>query len=123
MKRFNAEAVKKFMAWANLPEDEPIEHGMISKSIEQAQVRVEGHNFDIRKRVLDYDDVVNRQRTIIYGQRREWLYDEFEAVREKYMGMIEAQIDAVIAEHAEDTAPANWDLDLLYKDLLKLFPV
>lgn len=123
MRRFNAEAVKKFMAWANLPEDEPIEHGMISKSIEQAQVRVEGHNFDIRKRVLDYDDVVNRQRTIIYGQRREWLYDEFEAVREKYMGMIEGQIDAVIADHAEDTAPANWDLDLLYKDLLKLFPV
>ena len=93
MRRFNAEAVKKFMSWANLPEDEPIEHGMISKSIEQAQVRVEGHNFDIRKRVLDYDDVVNRQRTIIYGQRREWLsHLDDEEIRKKFLDMIEDQI-------------------------------
>jgi len=70
MRRFGGERVKNFMKWADMPEDLPIEHRMISKSIEQAQVRVEGHNFDIRKRVLEYDDVVNKQRETIYSQRR-----------------------------------------------------
>ena len=70
MKRFSGDRVKNFMTWAEIPEDEPIEHKMISKSIKQAQVRVEGHHFDIRKRVLEYDDVVNKQREAIYAQRQ-----------------------------------------------------
>ena len=124
MKRFNAEAVKRFMSWADLPEDEPIEHGMISKSIEQAQVRVEGHNFDIRKRVLDYDDVVNRQRTIIYGERRDWLSLEDAALREKYVEMINDMILGTVDAYAVDDDDVGvWDVDLLYKDLLMIFPV
>lgn len=124
MRRFNAESVKKFMSWANLPENEPIEHGMISKSIEQAQVRVEGHNFDIRKRVLDYDDVVNRQRTIIYDQRKEWLNWDDETVRENFLEMINDQILGTISAYALDTEDVGvWDVDLLYKDLLMVFPV
>jgi preprotein translocase subunit SecA len=124
MKRFNADAVKRFMTWANLPENEPIEHNMISKSIEQAQVRVEGHNFDIRKRVLDYDDVVNRQRNIIYGQRKEWLYDEADAVRQRFVDMVEDQILSVLEAHAtEKEQVAEWDIELLYRDLLMVFPV
>ena len=70
MKRFGGDRVKGFMKWADMPEDMPIEHKMITKSIEQAQICVEGHNFDIRKRVLEYDDVVNKQRETIYSQRR-----------------------------------------------------
>lgn len=124
MKRFNADAVKRFMSWANLPEDEAIEHNMISKSIEQAQVRVEGHNFDIRKRVLDYDDVVNRQRNIIYGQRKEWLYGEADEVRKKFADMVEDQILGTLEAHAtENEQIADWDVDLLYRDLLMIFPV
>lgn len=124
MKRFNADAVKRFMSWANLPENEPIEHGMISKSIEQAQVRVEGHNFDIRKRVLDYDDVVNRQRTIIYGQRKDWLNDDDEQVRERFMEVVEGQILDTVEAYAEEVDDVGvWDVDLLYKDLLMIFPV
>jgi preprotein translocase subunit SecA len=124
MRRFNAEQVKKFMSWANLPEDEPIEHGVISKSIEQAQIRVEGHNFDIREKVLEYDDVVNRQREFIYRQRREWLFDDDEQIREKYFAMIEEQILDVLEQHAEETTiVADWDLDLVYRDLLMIFPV
>jgi preprotein translocase subunit SecA len=124
MKRFNAEAVKRFMSWANLPENEPIEHGMISKSIEQAQVRVEGHNFDIRKRVLEYDDVVNRQREQIYGQRRAWLFDEPDVAKQKYFDMIEEQIRDVL-EYSDEggTTVADWDVELLYRDLLAIFPV
>lgn len=124
MKRFNAEAVKRFMGWANLPEDEPIEHGMISKSIEQAQVKVEGYNFDIRKRVLEYDDVVNRQRTYIYDERRSWLRDEPEAVRKKFMEIIDGEILGILEVHeTESDDVGDWDVDLLYRDLLMVFPV
>ena len=124
MQRFNGDQVKKFMSWANLPEDEPLEHGLVSKSIEQAQVRVEGHNFDIRKRVLDYDDVVNRQREIIYGRRRDWLEWDDETVHEAYFDMVEQQILGVIELYAGDVEyiPDD-DIELFYKDLLKVFPV
>ena len=124
MQRFNSDQVKKFMSWANLPEEDPIEHGMISKSIEQAQVRVEGHNFDIREKVLEYDDVVNRQREIIYEQRRDWLFVDEEDIRERYVEMIEEQILGAVAAHAMETSNiGRWDVDLLYKDLLMIFPV
>ncbi|MEL6306859.1 MAG: preprotein translocase subunit SecA, partial [Chloroflexota bacterium] len=124
MKRFNADAVKRFMGMMNLPENEPIEHNMISRSIEQAQVRVEGHNFDIRKRVLEYDDVVNRQRTIIYGERRDWLSIDDDAVRQKFIDLIEDQILGTVELHALETDDVGiWDVEMLYKDLLMIFPV
>ena len=122
VRRFNGEAVKKIMSWANLPDDEPLEHGMISKSIEQAQIRVEGHNFDIRKRVLDYDDVVNRQRTIIYSQRRDWLALEGEEMEDAYFEMIEEGLRDVVASFAEGEVDDD-TYDLLYQELLKLYPV
>jgi preprotein translocase subunit SecA len=124
MKRFNSDQVKKFMSWANLPEEDPIEHGMISKSIEQAQVRVEGHNFDIREKVLEYDDVVNRQREIIYNQRRDWLFAEKETIRERFKETVADQILGTVAVHAEESPDVGaWDVELLYKDLLMIFPV
>src|SRR4030095_14799768 len=101
---------------------EPIEHGMISRSIAQAQVRVEGHNFDIRKRVLEYDDVVNKQREVIYKQRREVL--EKDGLRDEYLKILEEAVVDVIDEFApEDTAPELWDLEAMYRRLLIVFPV
>ncbi|MGB1287275.1 MAG: SEC-C metal-binding domain-containing protein, partial [Aggregatilineales bacterium] len=96
----------------------------VSKSIEQAQVRVEGHNFDIRKRVLDYDDVVNRQREIIYEKRREWLEDPAEDVHEKYFAVVEEQVLGVVQIYTGELEyiPDD-DVELFYKDLLKVFPV
>jgi preprotein translocase subunit SecA len=123
MRRFNGEQVKRFMSWANLPEDEPIEHGMISKSIEQAQVRVEGFNFDIRKKVLEYDDVVNAQRTLIYKQRREWLFKDSEELRRDYLQMIVDNVMSVVEQHDEGEEVADWDTEQLYRDLLMIFPV
>ena len=73
MRRFGGQSVAGIMDRLGLDEDVPIEHGMVSKAIESAQVRVEGYNFDIRKHVLEYDDVVNKQREIIYNQRRQIL--------------------------------------------------
>lgn len=70
MRLFGAERIKNMMKTLNIPEDQPLEHKMISGSIESAQKRVEGHNFDIRKRVVEYDDVMNRHRATIYNQRQ-----------------------------------------------------
>lgn len=73
MRLFGGEQIAKIMTAFKLPEDTPIEHGMVSKAIENAQVKVETHNFDIRKHLVEYDDVANKQREIIYGARREFL--------------------------------------------------
>lgn len=96
MRRFANDNVKRLMKTAGFPEDEAIQHGMISKSIEQAQVRVEGHNFDIRKRVVEYDDVVNRQREIIYAQRLDWLNKDARQLHADYLAMIEEQAAAAV---------------------------
>lgn len=118
MKRFGGDRVKSFMSWAKIPEDEPIEHGMITKAITQAQIRVEGHNFDIRKRVLEYDDVVNKQRELIYGQRRNIL--EAESLRDQYTDLVEDQISAVINSFVDDEES---DTEGLYRQLFTVFPV
>ena len=73
MRIFNGEMIQKIMDRLNVPDDEPIVAGMVTRSIEGAQRKVEGHNFDIRKHLLDYDDVMNQQRTIIYGMRKQIL--------------------------------------------------
>lgn len=122
MKRFGGDRVKNFMSWANIPEDEPIEHGMISKSIAQAQVRVEGHNFDIRKKVLEYDDVVNKQREVIYKQRRELL--DVENLRDQYLQIMEEAVLAILEEFVGDESdPETWDVDAMYRQLFTVFPV
>jgi len=127
MRRFNGEQVKKFMQWTNLPEDEPLEHKMITRSIEQAQIRVEGHNFDIRKRVLEYDDVVNVQRDYIYKVRRDWLAKDESDLMEAYLELIQKRLDAVLSDY--DELPddlGEWDeeeRETLYKELLLVYPV
>jgi preprotein translocase subunit SecA len=122
MRRFGGDRVKGFMEMANMPEDEPIQHGMISKSIEQAQIRVEGHNFDIRKRVLEYDDVVNKQREAIYDQRREVLAAGENELRERIQRMIAEEVTDLVDIHLAGS-PDDWDLQELYRQALALYPV
>ena len=122
MRRFQAERVKQFMGWANIPEDEPIEHNIISKSIAQAQVRVEGYNFDIRKRVLEYDDVVNKQREFLYHQRNEVM--QAEDMREEYLKIIEESVLNLLDEFiGEEDDPDTWDVETIYRQLFTIFPV
>ncbi|MBL8145531.1 MAG: preprotein translocase subunit SecA [Anaerolineae bacterium] len=122
MKRFGGDRVKGFMSWAKIPPDEPIEAGLVSRAIAQAQTRVEGYNFDVRKRVLEYDDVVNKQREVIYRQRRELLVRE--DLRDVLMERLETQIGRLVDEHAPNgVAPAGWDLEALHRALFTLFPV
>ncbi|MEC0241428.1 preprotein translocase subunit SecA [Paenibacillus dokdonensis] len=108
MKRFGADNVLNMMDRLGFEEDQPIESKMITRAIESAQKRVEGNNFDLRKIVLQYDDVMNQQREIIYKQRREIL--ESENIKDIVMEMIRPVIDRVVEAHCSDDIPENWEL-------------
>jgi preprotein translocase subunit SecA len=95
---------------------------MVTSAIGQAQVRVEGYNFDIRKRVLEYDDVVNKQREVIYRQRRELL--DREDLSEEYFKILDEQIGKLVDEFLPDQFDREtWDLEALHRQLFTLFPV
>ncbi|MBX3063949.1 MAG: preprotein translocase subunit SecA [Anaerolineae bacterium] len=127
MKRFGGDRVKGLMQTLRMPEDEPIRHNLITKSIQQAQTRVEGFNFDIRKRVLEYDDVVNKQRTVIYDQRHQIIQSD--NLRERLEKMIADEIAALVEEHMPEPVKnnngeeADWDPQELYRAALALYPV
>lgn len=95
MRIFGGEQISGLMTKLQIPEDQPIENRLISRAIEQAQVKVEGFHFDARKRVVDYDDVINQQRTIIYQSRREIL--EGKDVKEEIQEKLTSKIDSVVA--------------------------
>ncbi|WP_438348865.1 preprotein translocase subunit SecA [Paenibacillus sp. FA6] len=108
MKRFGADNVLAMMDRLGFEEDQPIESKMITRAVESAQKRVEGNNFDARKNVLQYDDVMNQQREIIYKQRREIL--ESENIKGIVMEMIKGVVDRVVTAHCTDDIPENWEL-------------
>ncbi len=122
MRKFNGERVSRIMDRLNIPEDEPITARMVSRSIEGAQRKVEGHNFDIRKHLLDYDDVMNKQRTAIYGLRREVLQGERldEIVREMLGDTVSVMLDGHIEENSRKE---NWNLEGLQVALRQQFGV
>ena len=122
MRKFNGERVSKIMDMMNVPEDEPITARMVSRSIEGAQRKVEGHNFDIRKHLIDYDDVMNKQRTAIYGLRREVLQGEKidEIIRE----MLGDQVSSILDSHVDERSNrGDWNLDGLKVALRQQFGV
>lgn len=110
MRRFGSENIMGMMDRLGFEEDMPIESKLISRAIESAQKRVEGNNFDTRRVVLQYDDVMNQQRNIIYKQRREVL--ESENIREIVLGMIKSSIERVVNAHCpDDVVPEEWEFD------------
>ncbi|MGY4102390.1 preprotein translocase subunit SecA [Nocardia sp. R16R-3T] len=121
MRRFNGAALEAIMTRLNLPDDVPIEAKMVSKAIKSAQTQVEQQNFEIRKNVLKYDEVMNQQRTVIYGERNRILRGEDMdgQVQEMITDVITAYTDGATAEgYVED-----WDLDKLWTALKTLYPV
>ncbi len=102
-----------------MPDDQPIEHGLVSRSIEQAQKKIEGLHFDSRKQVLEYDDIMNRQREVIYKKRRAWI-DPAANLREEIMGIVKAEIANVVEAYYAD--PEAEPKDLVEK-LNAIFPV
>ncbi len=105
---FGGERITGLMEKLGMKDGEPIEHNLISRAIENAQSKVEAHNFEIRKHLLEYDDVMNQQRMIIYGRRRELLMGK--DLREEVRAMIEAACGEIAAAHCPEKAhPEDWD--------------
>ncbi len=120
MRLFASDNVAKIMDKLGMEEDEPIEHTLITKSIEHAQKKVEARNFDIRKHVLEYDDVMNQQREIIYGERRKILNGV--NLRENIVGMINHIIKAEMNQYAnEKLYPEEWQLSEIVKDAEQIY--
>ncbi|MBD3330669.1 preprotein translocase subunit SecA [Candidatus Peregrinibacteria bacterium] len=115
MRLFGGERVKGMMNMLKVPEDMPIETRMISRSIEGAQKKVEGRNFDIRKHLVEYDDVMNVHRDIIYKLRRKFLLSE--DARAEIITMIEEVAESLVRNHTEARLPKNWDLEEIYEAL------
>lgn len=110
MRIFNGERIQRIMNTLNVPEDEPIVAGMVSRAIEGAQKKVEGHQFDIRKHLLEYDDVMNQQRTAIYSLRKRILAgEEIERLILDMLGDVSSDILDTYAN--ESVKPENWDLN------------
>lgn len=120
MRLFGSDNIASIMDKLGMDENEPIEHQLITRSIEQAQKKVEGRNFDIRKHVLQYDDVMNQQREVIYGQRRQILMGE--GLKENIMSMINQMIDQYMDLYAnEKLYPEDWDVNSLAESCTNLF--
>ncbi len=120
MRIFGSENISKFMDKLGMEEDEPITHSMITKSIEKAQKKVESHNFEIRKYVLEYDDVMNQQREVLYGQRRQVLVAE--SLRDTIMGMVDDIIVEGLDKYADEKLyPEEWDFAGLLQQMEQYF--
>lgn len=121
MRRFGADNIMAMMDRLGLEEDQPIESRMISRAVESAQKRVEGSNFDTRKIVLQYDDVMNQQREVIYKQRRDIL--ESEDIRGEVMEMIKPVVERIVEAHCPDDIPEEWEhqaiVDYAHANLLE----
>ncbi len=120
MRLFGSDRVSPILGKLGMDEDTPIEHPLITKAIENAQTRVEGHNFEIRKYLLEYDNVMNKQRETIYGMRREVMKNG--DIREKVMEMVDEICEDMVFECApEKVYPEEWDLTTLKNRIYENF--
>jgi len=120
MRIFGADNISGIMDKLGMEEDEPIEHSLITKSIERAQKKVEDHNYNIRKYILEYDDVMNQQREVLYEQRRRILRNE--SLRDTINEMIDKLVTEAVDTYADEKLyPEEWDYEGLYKHLSQYF--
>ncbi len=121
MRLFNAAMVENFLTRFNIPDDVPIESRMVTNAIRSAQTQVEAQNFEIRKNVLKYDEVLNRQRTVIYDERRQVL--EGADLHEQIRHMVDDVIQGYVVAATTEGFAEEWDLDQLWTALKTLYPV
>ncbi len=121
MRRFNSGLVERFLSAAGLPDDEPIESKMVSNAIRSAQTQVEAQNFEIRKNVLKYDNVMNRQREVIYGERR--LVLEGEDISPQVQTFLADTLVAYVNAETAQGFGEDWDLDRLWQALKLVYPI
>ncbi len=121
MRRFNSALVERFLAAAGLPEDEPIESKMVSNAIRSAQTQVEAQNFEIRKNVLKYDDVMNRQRLVIYSERR--LVLEGKDIGDQVQDFVGETLSAYVRAATAEGYSEEWNLEELWSALKLVYPI
>jgi preprotein translocase subunit SecA len=121
MRMFNSERVGAIMERLNIPPDTPVESKVVTRAIRSAQSQVEQQNFESRKDVLKYDDVLNRQRQVIYGERQKVL--EGADLHEQVRSMIDEVVEAYVNEATSEGYPEEWDLDKLWQAFGQLYPI
>src|SRR5437870_2138103 len=115
MRRFAPDWIGGMLGRLGMDENTPLESNMVSKAIETAQTKVEGHNFDIRKHVVDYDDVMNTQRDVIYKERRKIL--EGADLKGNLLDMMREELTSVVGTHLPSDNPATWDIDAMLAEV------
>jgi preprotein translocase subunit SecA len=125
MRIFGSDRMKAIMERLGIPDDMPIQNKMISKSLESAQKKVEGNNFDIRKHLVEYDDVINKHREVVYKKRKEALYSEENELGYKgeILKLIESEIEQVVSFHTASEDENVWNIEEIYEVIDTIFPV
>jgi preprotein translocase subunit SecA len=121
MQRFGGERIKTFMGWTGLEENVPIENKLITRSIGSAQVKVEGYHFDVRKHLLDYDDVLNNQRSIIYSDRERILRGD--NLKDRISDMLVREFEELVRKHLSSRHSDDWNVSGLISDLSLIGPL
>ena len=121
MRRFGGDRIKGIMDWAGIDEDTPIENVLVNKAIADVQKRVEGYHFDVRKHLVEYDDVVNKHRELIYGERHKILSGA--DLKANILSMVREEIQDVVAAHTGDGRDYDWDVEGLIADVSTILPV
>ncbi len=122
MRIFGGERIKGLMDRLRLPENQPIQNKILNRSIEGAQSKVEGNNFDIRKHLVEYDDVLNKQRGVFYKKREEIL-DDGEILRKSILTMIEEEIEKIVVNHTMGDKEDNWDFKEICENMYSILPL
>jgi preprotein translocase subunit SecA len=121
MRRFGGDRVKTVMSWVGMDEDTPIENKMITNAITDVQKRVEGYHFDMRKHLVEYDDVVNKHRELIYEERRKMLSGA--DLKSNILDMVADEIRGMAASHLSGQYDDGWDIPGLLSDVATIFPL
>jgi len=121
MRRFGGDRIKGIMDWAGIGEETPIENALVNKSMADVQKRVEGYHFDVRKHLVEYDDVVNKHRELIYGERNKILSGA--DLKANILSMVREEIGDVVATHTGNGHGFDWDIEGLMADVSTIYPV
>lgn len=121
MRIFGGERIKSLMGTFGIPEDEPIENRLVSRTIESAQEKIEGFNFDARKHLLEYDDVMNKQRQAVYGRRRKILFAGDGELENIILDLLKEEIKTLVKVHAASDIAEEWNIEEIYENLKARF--
>ncbi len=121
VRRFGGDRIKGIMEWVGMDENTPMENKLVNRTIEGAQVRVEGYHFDVRKHLVEYDDVANQQRELIYAERRKILSGA--DLKTNILDMVEEEIQNTVTAHTTGGQKEDWDIDGLLREAATIFPL